>query len=288
MCNGTGGADCNPADSDPEDSGYAEHSYSNDADTLCDTCSYTRTIEHTHSYTAVVTEPTCGERGYTTYTCSCNDSYVSDYVDALDHDWGDYESDGNGYHTRTCTTDSSHYQTEKCGGGTATCTEPATCSDCGATYGSLNSTNHSGGTELRDVKDATETEDGYTGDTYCLGCGYKLSEGNTIPATGNGDDDDDDHTHNYSYYKYDGTNHWKMCICGQGQAGSVKPHSLVLEGNNNGHWKECTICNYYSDAQVHVYSNDSDEICNDCGYNRHVHSFPTATCITPAVCSCGS
>ncbi len=37
---------------------------------------------HTHSYNAVVTAPTCTERGYTTYSCSCGDSYVSDYVDA--------------------------------------------------------------------------------------------------------------------------------------------------------------------------------------------------------------
>jgi len=38
-----------------------------------------------HKYEAVVTEPTCTEKGYTTYTCSCGDSYVSDYVDALGH-----------------------------------------------------------------------------------------------------------------------------------------------------------------------------------------------------------
>ena len=41
-----------------------------------------------HEYTAVVTEPTCTEQGYTTYTCShCEDSYVDDYVEALGHDY---------------------------------------------------------------------------------------------------------------------------------------------------------------------------------------------------------
>ena len=40
---------------------------------------------HEHSYTAVVTEPTCTEQGYTTYTCECGDSYVADYTDALGH-----------------------------------------------------------------------------------------------------------------------------------------------------------------------------------------------------------
>ena len=41
--------------------------------------------EHQHTYTATVTKPTCTEHGYTTYTCSCGDSYVSDYVDSLGH-----------------------------------------------------------------------------------------------------------------------------------------------------------------------------------------------------------
>lgn len=42
---------------------------------------------HVHDYTAVVTPPTCTEKGYTTYTCSCGDSYVDSYVDALGHAW---------------------------------------------------------------------------------------------------------------------------------------------------------------------------------------------------------
>ncbi len=44
---------------------------------------------HVHSYEAAVTDPTCTERGYTTHTCSCGDSYVDTYVDALGHDWDD-------------------------------------------------------------------------------------------------------------------------------------------------------------------------------------------------------
>ena len=39
-----------------------------------------------HSYDAVVTSPTCTEKGYTTYTCSeCNDTYTDNYVDATNH-----------------------------------------------------------------------------------------------------------------------------------------------------------------------------------------------------------
>ena len=50
-----------------------------------------------HSYKAVVTEPTCTEGGYTTYTCSaCGDSYVDDQVDALGHSYEDNVCTGCG------------------------------------------------------------------------------------------------------------------------------------------------------------------------------------------------
>ena len=41
----------------------------------------------THTYITAVTEPTCTERGYTTYTCVCGDSYVGDDTDAVGHDY---------------------------------------------------------------------------------------------------------------------------------------------------------------------------------------------------------
>ena len=65
-------------------------------------------------------------------------------------------------------------------GGEATCTAKAECEYCGAEYGELDSSNHTGGTEIRGAKDATCTEEGYTGDTYCKGCGAKLSTGTAI------------------------------------------------------------------------------------------------------------
>ena len=39
-----------------------------------------------HKYDAVVTAPDCENKGYTTHTCVCGDSYVTDEVDALGHD----------------------------------------------------------------------------------------------------------------------------------------------------------------------------------------------------------
>ncbi len=46
-------------------------------------------VSHTHSYKDVVTAPTCTEKGYTTHTCACGDSYVDTYTDPLGHDLKD-------------------------------------------------------------------------------------------------------------------------------------------------------------------------------------------------------
>ena len=37
----------------------------------------------------MVTDPTCTEQGYTTYTCACGDSYVDNYVEATGHVYDD-------------------------------------------------------------------------------------------------------------------------------------------------------------------------------------------------------
>ena len=66
-------------------------------------------------------------------------------------------------------------------GGEATCTDQAVCTECGETYGDLNVDNH-GETELKNVKEATETEEGYTGDTVCKDCGKTVRKGETIPV----------------------------------------------------------------------------------------------------------
>ena len=45
---------------------------------------------HTHDYSAVVTAPTCTERGYTTYTCvECGNAKIEDYVDSLGHEYSE-------------------------------------------------------------------------------------------------------------------------------------------------------------------------------------------------------
>ena len=61
----------------------------------CTRCGDTYTADETdalgHDYKAVVTDPTCLVQGYTTHTCTrCDDSFVDTYVDALGHDFGEW------------------------------------------------------------------------------------------------------------------------------------------------------------------------------------------------------
>ena len=99
-----------------------------------------------HDYKAVVTAPTCTEKGYTTYTCAtCGDTYTADEVAALGHD---YEAVVT---APTCTEDGyTTYTCRNCGdrrtghvvsalGHSYECTENGndriyTCTRCGDTY----------------------------------------------------------------------------------------------------------------------------------------------------------
>ncbi len=45
--------------------------------------------EHTHAYSPVVTAPTCGLGGYTTFACICGKTYVDDYTERLGHEYED-------------------------------------------------------------------------------------------------------------------------------------------------------------------------------------------------------
>ena len=97
------------------------------------------------------------------------------------HTWGEWVSNGDGTHSRTCTGDSTHIETENCSGGTATCVSEAVCAVCKAVYGNKDMSNHAGGTEVRDREEATADSEGYTGDTWCLGCNTKIAAGEVIP-----------------------------------------------------------------------------------------------------------
>ena len=83
-----------------------------------------RETAHEHSYTAVVTPPTCTEKGYTTHTCSCGHSYVDTYTDALGHAWD------NGTVTKQPTATETGIKTFTCTRCSATKTETIPAGSC--------------------------------------------------------------------------------------------------------------------------------------------------------------
>ena len=138
---------------------------------------------HTHAYTKVVTAPTCTAGGYTTYTCSCGDSYQSNQVAAKGHSY-------TGVITKvsTCTVD---------GVKTYTCT-------CGDSYTEvLSATGHTASTAVTEkIVSATCTADGsYDTVVYCFACNAQISRVTTIVSALGHDNEyvnNDDGTHNYT------------------------------------------------------------------------------------------
>ena len=198
----------------------------------------------------------CAACGLTSQGTADEDTFA--YGDILGHDWSPWQTTGSDTHTRICSRDASHTETDSCSGGTATCTEKAACETCGSPYGTLDpqhhtgtldwvqtsttheqkwtccgtilvaqeahqwengicaqcgygcahtggtatchtkavctrcgnaygepdKSNHTGGTALGGDAPAACTENGYTGDVYCLGCGAVLTKGTAIAATG--------------------------------------------------------------------------------------------------------
>lgn len=94
------------------------------------------------------------------------------------HDWGEWISNGNDTHTRTCKKNNSHTETANYLGGTATCTQKATCAICKSTYGKI--MHHTYGA-WKDEVAATETKFGTKGHYECSFCGkYFDKNGNEI------------------------------------------------------------------------------------------------------------
>ena len=92
------------------------------------------------------------------------------------HTFGEWQSNGDGTHTRKCTVDGCNgLETKDCSGGTATCTEKAVCEVCGKAYGKPDPKNHTG-LEHIPAKAATEDAEGNIEHWHCEGCGKYYSD----------------------------------------------------------------------------------------------------------------
>lgn len=197
-------------------------------------------------------EATCYEEGYTGDICcsDCNAVITAGTVIEKDaHNPASVWSTDENYHWKEC-------QTVGCGniidkaahsGGEATCTKRAVCEVCGVEYGNVNPNNHIN-TEIRNAVEATCTQDGYTGDTYCKDCGEKIAEGSVIKAG-----------HNYGdEYKTDDENHWKECACG---------NIIEKSAHNFGGW---TITKDATETE----KGSKERTCSVCGY-KQIIEIPT-------------
>ena len=177
---------------------------------ICEVCKieYGDVDATNHKNTEIrgTTDPTCCEAGYTgdKWCTDCNTkiesgSEISSTGNHTDVD-GKWESDGTN-HWHTCYF-GTKFDITAHNGGEATCKSPAECSECGHSYGPLDANNHKGTTYLKNQKEATCFEEGYTGDTYCSDCNEKIADGQSIAKN----------AHNpASVWTTNEHDHWKEC-----------------------------------------------------------------------------
>ena len=137
----------------------------------CEICITLSIPDHVHMYEAVATDPTCIEKGYTTYTCSCGDSYISDEIVALGHTEVIDKAIA-----ATCTTTGQ--------------TEGKHCTVCNEVLIAQTVVPAKGHTEVVDAAvAATCTATGLTEGKHCSVCNEVLVKQNVTPATGHNWDD---------------------------------------------------------------------------------------------------
>ena len=239
----------------------------------------------------ITTEPTCIKEGVKTFTCTiCGDTKTETISKAADkhlhseiRDKKDATCKDEGYTGDTyCTdcgkkissgktivkTDNHSYDDGKI--TTApTCTKKGTktftCTVCGNTKTeTVKATGHQH-TEIRNKKDATCKEKGYTGDTYCTDCGKKISSGKSIAKTETHSYDDGKITTKPTCTKR-GTKTYTCTICG-----NTKTETVKATGHSYGEYKvvkkptatkdglksrTCTVCGKVESVRIAKTTSD--------------------------------
>lgn len=174
--------------------------------------------------------------------------------DAHEHN-GNWTSNGDGTHSRHCTCNV--VETQNCSGGTATCTQRATCTVCGAEYGDI----------LGHDFTTSWTHDDNMHWKQCSRCDEK--------------DDVSPHT-------WDSGTVTTAPTCTKAgertytctECGATKTEPIPATGHS---WKS----DWTSDATHHWYecANESCDVTDNAGKNGYAeHSGGTATCTAKAVC----
>jgi len=233
----------------------------------CANCKETKTepipvLSHTHKHTATVTAPTCTEKGFTTYTCTCGDSYIDNYVDAKGHT----ESVIKGKEA-TCT-ESGLTDGKKCSVCNLILVQQETVAAKGHAWD-----------DGKVTKEPTETETGIK--TFaCANC--KETKTESIPVLS--------HTHKHTATVTAPTCTEKgftthKCACGD----SYIDNYVDAKGHSMGAWKQtkapsCTVkgeeksncanCNHFETREIapfgHTYKETvTKPTCTEKGYTTH-------------------
>ena len=278
--------------------GWGDHNWDSPTYTWSDdhmTCTATRKCKtydaHTETASATVstqtTLPTCTADGKLTYTAKFTENWAATQTyseksgDKTGHIYGDWTSDGETGHSRTCTA--------------------ANCPDAN---------------KGRQTADHVYDD---AADAICNDCGYERGITPIDPPVDPPIDPPITHEHTYGDWAKNGTNHWHECAdpdC-PNKTGSVKDEAEHTYGDDNkcstcdyirevnppidppvdppidppithehiyGDWKpdgetghsrtctaaNCTDADKGKETASHVYDDDTDTTCNDCDYKRSI------------------
>ena len=240
----------------------------------------------------ITTEPTCIKEGVKTFTCTiCGDTKTETISKAADkhlhneiRDKKDATCKDEGYTGDTYCTDCGKKissgqtiaKTDNHNWNTGEITTSPTCKDtgvktftctiCGNTKTeTVKKTTKHLHTEIRDKKDATCKDEGYTGDTYCTDCGKKISSGKSIAKTETHSYDDGKITTKPTCTKR-GTKTYTCTICG-----NTKTETVKATGHSFGEYKvvkkptatkdglksrTCTVCGKVESVRIAKTTSD--------------------------------
>lgn len=240
----------------------------------------------------ITTEPTCIKEGIKTFTCTiCGDTKTETISKAADkhlhseiRDKKDATCKDEGYTGDTYCTDCGKKissgqtiaKTDNHNWNTGEITTSPTCKDtgvktftctiCGNTKTeTVKKTTKHLHTEIRNKKDATCKDEGYTGDTYCTDCGKKISSGKSIAKTETHSYDDGKITTKPTCTKI-GKKTFTCTICG-----NTKTETVKATGHSYGEYKvvkeptatkdglksrTCTVCGKVESVRIAKTTSD--------------------------------
>ena len=215
-----------------KEEGYTGDIYCTDCETKLSDGEPTAKKAHDWDEGKVTTEATCKNTGVKTYTCNNCSETKTEVIPMTDHIWD------NGKVTTK-----------------PSCITPGlktyTCTVCQKTKTEeIPATGHQH-TEIRNVKEATCTKEGYTGDTYCTDCGEKLSDGKILPKK---DHDYEVKDHKDATCTEDGYTTSFCKNCGDEKKETIKAAGHQHTEIKNAKQATCTKAGYTGDTY-----------CKDCG-----------------------